>query len=106
MLCSVGCRYVTVGHSERRTDHAEGDDVVAAKVAAALRHGLTPILCVGEGLDVREAGRQVEHTLAQVDAALDGVSVDCDGARECPRVDRNSLGLMSASGRILGRPRH
>ena len=47
---------------------------MAAKVAAALRHGLTPILCVGEGLDVREAGRQVEHTLAQLDAALDGVS--------------------------------
>ena len=76
MLCSVGCRYVTVGHSERRTDHAEDDAQVAAKVAAALRHGLTPILCVGEGLDVREAGRQVEHTLAQVDAALDGVSAD------------------------------
>jgi triosephosphate isomerase (TIM) len=76
MLCSVGCRYVTIGHSERRTDHKEDDAQVAAKVAAALRHGLTPILCVGEGLDVREAGRQVEHTLAQVDAALDGVSAD------------------------------
>jgi triosephosphate isomerase len=74
MLCSVGCRYVAVGHSERRTDHGEDDALVQAKVAAALRHGLTPILCVGEGLDVREAGRQVEHTLAQVDAALDGVS--------------------------------
>jgi triosephosphate isomerase len=76
MLCSVGCRYVVVGHSERRTDHAEDDALVQAKVAAALRHGLTPILCVGEGLDVREAGRQVEHTLAQLDAALDGVSED------------------------------
>ena len=74
MLCSVGCRYVAVGHSERRTDHGEDDALVRSKVAAALRHGLTPILCVGEGLDVREAGRQVEHTLAQVDAALDGVS--------------------------------
>ena len=74
MLCSVGCRYVAVGHSERRTDHGEDDTLVQRKVAAALRHGLTPILCVGEGLDVREAGRQVEHTLAQVDAALDGVS--------------------------------
>ena len=76
MLCSVGCRYVAVGHSERRTDHGEDDALVQAKVAAALRHGLTPILCVGEGLDVREAGRQVEHTLAQVDGALDGVSSD------------------------------
>ena len=74
MLCSVGCRYVAVGHSERRTDHGEDDTLVQRKVAAALRHGLTPILCVGEGLDVREAGRQVDHTLAQVDAALDGVS--------------------------------
>jgi triosephosphate isomerase len=74
MLCSVGCRYVAVGHSERREDHGEDDTLVRAKVAAALRHGLTPILCVGEGLEVREAGRQVEHTLAQVDAALDGVS--------------------------------
>ena len=74
MLCSVGCRYVAVGHSERRTDHGEDDALVQSKVAAALRHGLTPILCVGEGLDVREAGRQVEHTLAQVDAALQGVS--------------------------------
>jgi len=74
MLCSVGCRYVTVGHSERRTDHHEDDTLIHDKVAAALRHGLTPILCVGEGLDVREAGNQVAHTLAQVDAALDGVS--------------------------------
>jgi triosephosphate isomerase len=76
MLCSVGCRYVAVGHSERRTDHDEDDALVAAKVAAALRHGLTPILCVGEGLEVRESGRQVEHTLDQVNAALDGVSQD------------------------------
>ena len=74
MLCSVGCRYVAVGHSERRTDHGEDDALVKEKVAAALRHGLTPILCVGEGLDVREAGNQVEHTLAQLDGALDGVS--------------------------------
>jgi triosephosphate isomerase len=76
MLAKLGCSYVVVGHSERREDHGEDDALVGAKVAAALRHGLTPILCVGEGLDVRESGRQVEHTLAQVDAALDGVSAD------------------------------
>jgi len=76
MLCSVGCRYVVVGHSERREDHGEDDATVGAKVAAALRHGLTPILCVGEGLEVREAGRHVEHTVAQLDAALSGVSAD------------------------------
>jgi triosephosphate isomerase (TIM) len=74
MLCSVGCRYVVVGHSERRTDHGEDDALVHDKVAAALRHGLTPILCVGEGLDVREAGRHVEHSTTQLDAALEGVS--------------------------------
>jgi triosephosphate isomerase (TIM) len=76
MLCSVGCRYVAVGHSERRTDHGEDDALVADKVKAALRHGLTPILCVGEGLEVREQGRHVEHSTAQLDAALDGVSPD------------------------------
>jgi triosephosphate isomerase len=48
MLVDLGCRYVEIGHSERRRDHHEGDRLVAAKVAAALRWGLTPILCVGE----------------------------------------------------------
>ena len=76
MLRSVGCRYVVVGHSERREDHGEDDALVGAKVAAALRHGLTPILCVGEGLSVRESGDHVDHTVAQLDAALDGVSAD------------------------------
>lgn len=48
MLADLGCRYVEVGHSERRRDHGETPDVVAAKVAAVLRWGMTPILCVGE----------------------------------------------------------
>jgi triosephosphate isomerase len=74
MLAKLGCTYVTVGHSERRQHHGEGDDVVAAKVAAAYRHGLTPILCVGEPLEVRQAGGQVGHTTAQLRAALSGVS--------------------------------
>jgi triosephosphate isomerase (TIM) len=76
MLAAMACSYVVVGHSERRTIHGEDDALVARKVQAALKHGLTPILCVGEGLDVREAGRQVEHTLGQLDVALDGVSPD------------------------------
>jgi triosephosphate isomerase len=59
-----------VGHSERRTDHAETDEVVRAKVLAAGRHGLVPILCVGEGLDVRQAGQHVPHCVAQLKAAL------------------------------------
>jgi triosephosphate isomerase (TIM) len=70
MLAKLGCTYVVVGHSERRTDHAETDEVVRAKVLAAGRHGLVPILCVGEGLEVRQAGGHVEHCLAQLTAAL------------------------------------
>jgi triosephosphate isomerase len=76
MLAKLGCTYVLVGHSERREYHAEGDDIVAAKVRAAQRHGLTPILCVGEGLDVRREGGQVPHVLAQVTAAIDGLAPD------------------------------
>ena len=53
-LAKLGCAYVVVGHSERRQYHAEDDVVVAAKVKAAYRHGLTPILCCGEGLEVRK----------------------------------------------------
>ena len=76
MLAKLGCTYVVVGHSERRQHHAEDDGLVAAKVQAAFRHGLVPILCIGEGLDVRQDGRHVEHTLAQLDAALDGVAAE------------------------------
>jgi triosephosphate isomerase len=69
MLAALGCQYVTVGHSERRADHGEDDDVVAAKVAAAYTHGLTPILCVGEDLAVREAGEHLAVVVAQLAAA-------------------------------------
>jgi triosephosphate isomerase len=73
MLAKLGCAYVVVGHSERREYHAESDAVVNAKVQAAYRHALTPILCVGEGLEIRQAGTHVAHTLAQLDGALAGV---------------------------------
>jgi len=73
-LSRLGCTYVAVGHSERRQHHAEDDAVVAAKVKAAYRHELTPILCCGEGLEVRQQGEHVNHVLAQIDAALDGVT--------------------------------
>ncbi|MCU1594674.1 MAG: triose-phosphate isomerase [Frankiales bacterium] len=76
MLAKLACTYVVIGHSERRTDHAESDDVVRAKVLAAGRHGLVPILCVGEGLEVRQAGEHVGHCVAQLSAALDRVPAE------------------------------
>jgi triosephosphate isomerase len=76
MLVELGCRYVLAGHSERRDHHGENDWAINAKITAALRHGLIPILCVGEGLEVRREVRQVNHTLAQVDDALTGVEAD------------------------------
>lgn len=74
MLAKLGCTFVIVGHSERRANNAEDDQKVNLKVQAALRNGLTPILCVGEGLETRKAGEQVAFTLAQLDAALSGVA--------------------------------
>ena len=72
MLAKLGCSYVVVGHSERREHHAEGDDTINAKARQATAASMTPIVCVGEGLDVRQAGEQVPHTLAQVDGSLAG----------------------------------
>ena len=76
MLAKLGCAYVAVGHSERREYHAETDEVVNAKVQAAYRNALTPILCVGEVLEIRKAGTHIEHTLAQLDGALAGLPAD------------------------------
>jgi triosephosphate isomerase len=70
MLAKLGCDYVLAGHSERRQYHSESDELVNAKVRAALRSGLTPILCVGEPLAIRQEGRQVEYCLAQLDGSL------------------------------------
>src|ERR671910_2479085 len=66
MLAKLGCSYVVVGHSERREHHGEDDALVNAKAHKALDAGMTPIVCVGEGLDVRKDGRQVEFTLEQI----------------------------------------
>ncbi|WP_051265059.1 triose-phosphate isomerase [Nakamurella lactea] len=71
MLAKLGVRFVTVGHSERREYHAETDDLVGDKAAAALANGITPILCVGEGLEDREAGIQIDHAVNQLLRALD-----------------------------------
>lgn len=69
-LAKLGVSYVAVGHSERRQYHGETDEIVAAKTKAAFAHGIVPIVCVGEGLDIRKEGTHVEYTLAQVDGAL------------------------------------
>jgi len=76
MLAALACQYVTVGHSERRAMHAEDDTVVSAKAQAALRHGVVPIVCVGEGLDVRRAGEHVGFCTTQLDASLDGLTAE------------------------------
>jgi triosephosphate isomerase len=76
MLAKLRCTYVAVGHSERRQYHGETDTTCNEKVKAAFRHGLTPILCVGEGLDVRKAGDQVAYTLAQLDGGLQSIPAE------------------------------
>jgi len=79
-LAKLGCTFAVVGHSERRTYHAEDDALVAAKAAAALKHGLTPIICIGEGLDVREAGEHVAYNVNQLKGSLAGLSAEQIGA--------------------------
>ncbi|MBC7105362.1 MAG: triose-phosphate isomerase [Firmicutes bacterium] len=74
MLRDVGCRYVIVGHSERRQYFGETDATVNRKVLAALAQGLTPIICVGERLDEREAGVTMDVIGHQVEAALAGLT--------------------------------
>jgi triosephosphate isomerase len=74
MLASLGCSYVVVGHSERREQHSEDDVLVNAKARRTLAAGMTPIVCVGEGLDIRQQGIHVEYVVAQVDGSLAGLS--------------------------------
>ncbi|GAB2589301.1 triosephosphate isomerase [Paractinoplanes abujensis] len=73
MLEKLGCTFVLAGHSERREYHNEDDALVNAKVKAAFANNLTPILCVGEGLSVREENGHVAHCTSQVDAGLAGL---------------------------------
>ncbi|HET9873804.1 MAG TPA: triose-phosphate isomerase [Propionibacteriaceae bacterium] len=76
MLAKLNCRYVTVGHSERRQYHGEDDATVNAKAVQALSGDIVPIICVGEGLDIRKAGEHVAYTLGQVDGALEGLTAE------------------------------
>ncbi|WP_041276172.1 triose-phosphate isomerase [Desulfosporosinus acidiphilus] len=74
MLLEAACTYVILGHSERREMFGETDEAIAKKVRKALEAGLTPILCVGENLSVREAGKAVAQVQGQVAKALEGIS--------------------------------
>ena len=71
MLSEFGCRYVIVGHSERRAYHLESSELVASKAMAVLAEGMTPIVCVGETLEQREAGDTVAVVGAQLDTVLE-----------------------------------
>jgi len=80
MLAECGCRYVLVGHSERRQHHGEADELVAAKAQAALGKGVTPIVCVGETLEQRDAGEAGAVVESQVRGSLKGLSAERVGA--------------------------
>jgi len=74
MLAKLGCSYVLAGHSERRQYHHEDDALVNAKVRAVLAYEMTPVLCVGESLPIRQAGEHLEHVLGQLDGGLTGLT--------------------------------
>ncbi len=74
MLAKLGCQFVLAGHSERRQYHCEDDALVNAKVRVLLDREMTPVLCVGEPLEVRQAGGQLEHVLSQLDGGLAGLT--------------------------------
>ncbi|WP_439563751.1 triose-phosphate isomerase [Microcella sp.] len=77
-LAALDCRYVIIGHSERRQYHAETDQVVADKTAAALRHGLVPVICVGETADDLEQHGPSAVPVAQLTAVLQGLAADAE----------------------------
>ena len=80
MLAKLGCRYVLVGHSERREHYGEDDKLINAKAKKAVERGLTPIVCVGEGIEVREERDQVAFTIAHVEEALGGLTLEQIGS--------------------------
>jgi triosephosphate isomerase len=79
MLADAGCRYVIVGHSERRALYADTDELVARKFLAAIRHALVPVLCVGESLAERQRDATRAVILRQLDAVLDAAGISAFG---------------------------
>ena len=80
MLAKLGCKYVVVGHSERREYHGESDELIGAKAKKVFAAGMTPIVCCGEVLEIRKAGTHVAHVLGQVKVCLDGLTPEQVGA--------------------------
>jgi triosephosphate isomerase (TIM) len=80
MLAKLGCEYVLVGHSERREYYGEDDKLVNAKAKKAVERGITPVVCVGEGIEVREELDQVAFTIAHVEEALGGLTLEQIGS--------------------------
>lgn len=76
MLSKLGCDFAVIGHSERRQYHAESDELVNAKTKASIKHGITPIVCVGEALEIRKAGTHVDYTLTQTQGSLAGLTAE------------------------------
>lgn len=74
MLKEIGCKYVILGHSERRQIFKESDELIQKKILAAFKEGLIPILCVGESLEIREAGEEVSYVSKQIENALNGLN--------------------------------
>jgi triosephosphate isomerase len=80
MLAKLGCTFVLAGHSERRQYHHEDDALVNAKVKATIKHEMTPLLCVGESLEIRRDGGHISHCTSQIEAGLGGLSGQQVGA--------------------------
>ena len=76
MLNEIGVEYCVLGHSERRDYFGETDEGVNKRAKAAFAAGITPIICCGESLEIREAGNYIDHVVAQINAALEGFSAD------------------------------
>ena len=76
MLNEIGVDYCVLGHSERRDYFGETDEGVNKRALAAFKAGITPIICCGESLEIREAGTYIDHVVAQINAALEGFTAE------------------------------